>query len=203
MFDKNVFMESKWDDTSEKIIKATLVVVKREGIEKATTKKIAAEAGFNELTIFRKFETKGNLIEATKEYHLKILTDKLEEILDFSEDESIEEFLRISFFGILNLEEDDFSILKVAMEEVRNIPEDKLLISVVTDLIIDKLDEFFTIKKEKGIIKDIDTRSISIMCYSSLFQSVILWKIYNKSLGFETNNYIDDLLNILFEGILA
>ena len=203
MFDKNVFMESKWDDTSEKIIKATLVVIKREGIEKATTKKIAAEAGFNELTIFRKFETKGNLIEATKEYHLKILTDNLEEILDFSEDESIEEFLRISFFGILNLEEEDFSILKVAMEEVRNIPEEKLLISVVTDLIIDKLDEFFTVKKEKGIIKDIDTRSISIMCYSSLFQSVILWKIYNKSLGFETNNYIDDLLDILFEGIIA
>ena len=34
-----------------------------------------------------------------------------------------------------------------------------------------------------------------------LFQSVILWKIYNKDLEFETNYYADDLINIMFEGI--
>ena len=195
-------MQSKWDETSEKIIKAALVVIKREGFEKATTKKIAAEAGFNELTIFRKFENKANLIKATKEYHLNILIDKLEEIFDFDEDENMEEFLRISFFGILNLEENDFSIIRVAMEEVRNDPEEKLLISEITDVIINKLEEFFTLQIQKGIIKDINVKSVSVMCYSSLFQSVILWKVYDKSLGFETNNYIDDLLDIFFEGIV-
>ena len=34
-----------------------------------------------------------------------------------------------------------------------------------------------------------------------LFQSVILWKIYNKDLDFKTNYYADDLINIMFEGI--
>lgn len=192
----------KWDNTSEKIIKATLVVLKKEGFEKATTKKIAAEAGVNELTIFRKFETKANLIKATKEYHIEILVNKLEDIFDFGEYESIEEFLKITFFGILTLDENDFSIIRVAMEEVRNVPDEKLLISVITDTIVNKLDAFFNLQIEKGIIKDINTQSISVMCYSSLFQSVILWKIYNKSLGFETNHYVDDLLKILFEGIM-
>lgn len=192
----------EWDNTSEKIIKATLVVLKKEGFEKATTKKIAAEAGVNELTIFRKFETKANLIKATKEYHIEILVNKLEAIFDFGEYESIEEFLKITFFGILTLDENDFSIIRVAMEEVRNVPDEKLLISVITDTIVNKLEEFFNLQIEKGIIKDINTQSISVMCYSSLFQSVILWKIYNKSLGFETNRYVDDLLKILFEGIM-
>lgn len=192
----------EWDNTSEKIIKATLVVLKKEGFEKATTKKIAAEAGVNELTIFRKFETKANLIKATKEYHIEILVNKLEDIFDFGEYESIEEFLKITFFGILTLDENDFSIIRVAMEEVRNVPDEKLLISVITDTIVNKLDAFFNLQIEKGIIKDINTQSISVMCYSSLFQSVILWKIYNKSLGFETNHYVDDLLKILFEGIM-
>ena len=195
-------MEFKIDNTSEKIIKATLRVLQREGFEKATTKKIAAEAGVNEITIFRKFENKKNLIEITKEYHLEILTEKLDEILDYGEDEDIEEFLRISFFGILNLDQNDFSILRVAMEEVRNVPEEELLISKITDLIIAKLVEFFDLQKQRGMIKDINTESLSVMCYSSLFQSVILWKIYDKSLGFETNDYIDDLLNILLEGIV-
>lgn len=195
-------MEAEIDKTSEKIIKATLVVLQEYGFDKATTKKIAAEAGVNELTIFRKFQNKKNLVEATKKYHLQILIEKLNEIFDFTEDENIEEFLRISFFGILTLDDGDFSILKVAMEEVRNDEDDEPLISEITDLILNKLEDFFKLQIEKGIIKDINTKSISVMCYSSLFQSVILWKIYNKSLGFETNNYIDDLLNIFLEGIM-
>jgi len=64
-------MKLEIDNTSEKIIKASLIVLKKEGFTKATTKKIAAEAGVNEITIFRKFENKKNLIDATKEYHLK------------------------------------------------------------------------------------------------------------------------------------
>ncbi len=195
-------MGAEIDKTSEKIIKATLVTLQENGFDKATTKKIAAEAGVNELTIFRKFQNKKNLVEATKRYYLEILKDKLNEILDFDEDEDIEVFLRISFFGILNLQDNDFSILKVAMEEVRNEEGEESLISEITDLILNKLEDFFKLQIEKGLIKDINTKSISVMCYSSLFQSVILWKIYNKSLGFETNNYIDDLLNIFLEGII-
>ncbi|WP_296882019.1 TetR/AcrR family transcriptional regulator [uncultured Methanobrevibacter sp.] len=195
-------MEAEIDKTSEKIIQATLVILQENGFDKATTKKIAAEAGVNELTIFRKFKNKKNLVDATKEYYLQILIDKLNEIFEFDEDESIDVFLKISFFGILSLEDSDFSILKVAMEEVRNDEEDEPLISKITDLILNKLEEFFKLQIDKGVIKEINTRSISVMCYSSLFQSVILWKIYNKSLGFETNDYIDDLLNIFLEGIM-
>jgi len=195
-------MKLEIDNTSEKIIKASLIVLKKEGFTKATTKKIAAEAGVNEITIFRKFENKKNLIDATKEYHLKNILEKLDDIFDFSEDEDIEEFLRISFFGILNLEEDDFNIIRIAMEEVRDV-DDEFLISKITDTILNKLEDFFQLQKDKGLIKDINTKSLSVMCYSSLFQSVILWKIYDKSLGFETNYYVDDLLKIFLEGILA
>ncbi len=45
-------MAENIDETSLKIMKATLVVLQREG-SKATTKKIAAESGFNELTILK------------------------------------------------------------------------------------------------------------------------------------------------------
>ena len=55
------------ENTEEKIIRATFNIVQKEGVQKATTKKIAAEAGVNEVTIFRKFENKKNLIESTKD----------------------------------------------------------------------------------------------------------------------------------------
>lgn len=191
----------EYSSTDEKIIMATFDILQEEGFAKATTKKIAAKAGVNEVTIFRNFNNKNNLVEATKEYYLYVLVKKLEEIFDFNEDDGIEEYLKISFFGILHLSDEDFSILRVAMEEVRQDPEKKILISDITDVILDKLEEFFKIKMEKGIIRKVNPKSLAIMCFGMLFQSVILWRIYDHDLDFETNYYADDLLNIMFEGI--
>lgn len=199
---KNIIINMKeLNSTDEKIINATFGILQREGFTKATTKKIAAEAGVNEVTIFRNFQNKNNLVEVTKDYYLELFIRQLEEIFEFEEDEGIEEYLKISFFGILNLSDEDFSILRVAMEEVREIPEKKNLISDITDVILNKLEEFFKIKIEKGIIREVNPKSLAIMCFGMLFQSVILWKIYNKDLDFETNYYADDLINIMFEGI--
>ena len=191
----------EFSSTDEKIIKATFGILQREGFAKATTKKIAVAAGVNEVTIFRNFQNKKNLVEITKNYYLQLLIDKLEEIFEFGEDEGIEEYLKISFFGILNLSEEDLSIIRVAMEEVRENPENQLLISEITDVILNKLEEFFKLKMEKGIIRQVNPKSLAIMCFGMLFQSVILWKIYNKDLEFESNYYADDLITILFEGI--
>ena len=120
----------EFSSTDEKIIKATFGILQKEGFVKATTKRIAAEAGVNEVTIFRNFQNKNNLIEITKNYYLQRFLDKLEEIFDFNEDEEIEDYLQSNFVGLLNLSDEDFSIIKLAMEEVREIPEKKQLIAL-------------------------------------------------------------------------
>ncbi|WP_295600555.1 TetR/AcrR family transcriptional regulator [uncultured Methanobrevibacter sp.] len=191
----------EYSSTDEKIIKATFEILQEEGFAKATTKKISAKAGVNEVTIFRNFTNKKNLVEATKEYYRQILISKLEEIFEFEEDDEIEEYLKISFFGILNLSEEDLSILRIAMEEVRADPEKKILISNITDVVLNKLEEFFKIKMEKGIIREVNPKSVAIMCFGMLFQSVILWKVYNHDLDFKTNHYADDLIDLMYDGI--
>lgn len=195
-------MALELDGVSEKIVSATFRLIQNDGIEKATTKKIAAEAGVNEVTIFRKFKNKNNLVEITKEYYLQKLIRKLEEIFIFDEDDEIEEYLKICFFGILNLSDDDFGIIKIAMEEVRDVSDGALLISEVTDLILDKLEEFFKFQIGNGTVReDINVKSLAVMCFSVLFQSVILWKIYHQNLGFDSSPYGDNIMKILYEGI--
>ena len=44
-----------FNNTDEKIIKATFEILQQEGLAKATTKKIATKAGVNEVIIFRNF----------------------------------------------------------------------------------------------------------------------------------------------------
>ncbi len=189
------------ENTEEKIIKATFNIVQKEGVQKATTKKIAAEAGVNEVTIFRKFENKRNLIEATKDYYLERLLAKLEENFDFDEEDSIEEYLKRSFNGILDFSEEDFSIIRVAMQEIKGSSDRKLLMSQITDAIINKLEEFFLLQLEKGVIKNVNPKAISLMCFSIIFQSLILLQIYGNTADIESNQFADDYLDIIFNGI--
>lgn len=192
---------TEFNSTDEKIIKATFSILQKEGFTKATTKKIAAEAGVNEVTIFRKFQNKNNLVETTKEYYLERFLEKLEEIFDFYEDDEIEGYLQSNFLGLLELSEDDFSIIKVAMEEVRDVPERKQLISRITGTVIDKLEEFFKSQIEKGNIRSVDSRVLAGMCFSITFQSIVLWNVYDMEPSVETNQYAQNFLDILYNGI--
>ncbi|WP_295621280.1 TetR/AcrR family transcriptional regulator [uncultured Methanobrevibacter sp.] len=194
-------MLGETENTEEKIIKAAFKILQIEGAAKATTKKIAAEAGVNEVTIFRKFDNKKNLVEVTKQFYMDRLLEKLEDNFSFTEDESIEDYLKSCFYGMFNFTDDDFSIIKVAMQEVRDVPDRKLLISQITSTILGKLEEFFKLQLEKGIIKDINSKAVSIMCFSIIFQSLVLWQIYGSSTGMESDYYAKDFLNIIFNGI--
>ena len=189
------------ENTEEKIITATFNIIQKEGVQKATTKKIAAEAGVNEVTIFRKFENKKNLIEATKDYYMAKLLSKLEETFDFDEDDSIEEYLKDCFHGILDFSQEDISIIRVAMQEINGESDKKLLISRITDTIINKMEEFFKLQLEKGEIKNVNSKAISVMCFSIIFQSTILWQIYGNNADMDSDIFADDYLDIIFNGI--
>ena len=194
---------NEFNSTDEKIIKATFGILQKEGVTKATTKKIAAEAGVNEVTIFRNFQNKNNLIEVTKEYYLEKFLKKLEEIFDFKDDDEIEGYLQSNFIGLLNIPENDFSIVKVAMEEVRDTPGRKQLISRISATVIDKLEEFFKFQIEKGEIRSVDARVLAGMCFSITFQSVILWNVYDLEPSVETDKYAKNFLDIFYNGIKA
>ena len=194
-------MKIELDNTEEKIVRATFDIIQKEGLAKATTKRIAAEAGVNEVTVFRKFTNKNNLVEITKAYHFQILIEKLEEIFEFRQDEETEEYLRNNFKELINLPEDEFSIIKVALEDVRAVTDKKLLIAQITDVILDKFEEFFTLQIEEGRIRKVNPRVLGTLCYSITFQSLVLWKIYDKNVEKDGIDYSTEFLDIIYNGI--
>ena len=50
------------DDTSQKIIDATMSLIRDKGYVATTTKDIARLAGVNECTLFRKFQSKKDIV---------------------------------------------------------------------------------------------------------------------------------------------
>ena len=197
-----MLMEREFDTTEEKIINATFRIFQKEGIDKATTKKIAAEAGVNEVTIFRKFENKKNLVEITKKYYFDLFISKINNIFDYEGIDTIEDYLAKNFRGLNDLSDEDYSIIKVSMEEVSgSIPEKKLLISDITQTILNKLEEFFKLQIEKGNIREVNARVLGITCFSVTFQSIILNRLYNENNEVDSKKYSDAFLDILYNGI--
>lgn len=78
-------MKTMTDKTKQKIMDAALKIFAKEGFKATTTRSIAKESGFTELTLFRKFKTKKNLYEAVinsniekmvEDYRKTVLVDK-------------------------------------------------------------------------------------------------------------------------------
>lgn len=193
-------MEVENGSVEERIINASFYILEKEGYAKTTTKKIAKKANVNEVTLFRKFKSKNNLIDAVKKYYNEYLIKQLEEIFQFDEDISFEEYSKRCFYKIVNLSNNEINIIKIGLEEVRN-PSDEQLFSKISDIIINKLTEFFKIKIVKKQIRNVNPHVLALNMFSILFESMILWKVYGKTPRYDIDQYVEDFLEIITNGI--
>jgi len=105
------------DKTEQKILDAALKIFAEKGYAGATTRVIAQESGFSELTLFRKFETKENLFN-------RVITQNNEKMMkDFGsvfidkEFENSREFLKTLIKNLAKLGEDNFEIIHLVNRE--------------------------------------------------------------------------------------
>lgn len=188
-------------NTEERIIRASFHVLEENGLSKTTTKKIAEEAGVSEVTIFRKFKSKDNLIEISKKVFVEHFLEQIDEIFDYDDNISVNEYLKTSFKNIASLPENDFKIIKVALEEIEGIPFEDSIILKIADTIIAKLKNFFDMQISKNLIRNVNSTVLAINIYSICFESVVLWKFFGKNPQYDIEKYIDDFLDVLNNGI--
>ncbi len=193
-------MEVKSGSIEEKIIIASFQIMEKEGISGATTKKIATQAKVSEVTLFRKFKNKQNLIEMAKEYFYNHLIEKLNEIFEFTPEISAEEYLTDCFYELVNLTDTELNIFKIGMEEVRNIPSENKLFLKISETIMEKLKNFFTLKIQRNEMRKINPDILALTIFGILFESIILWKVYGKTPKYPLDKYIKDFLDIFLNG---
>ena len=63
------------------------------------------------------------------------------------------------------------------------------------------MEEFFKLQIDKGILRDINPKAIALVCYSIMFQSIVLWQVYGEDGEFRTHYTNEDFLDILYNGI--
>ena len=126
------------DKTKQKIIDTALKIFAKKGYKSATTKNIAEESGFTEVTLFRKFKSKKNLYEAVLTLNVeKMMNDYLKFVFIDREYENTREFLELFIKNSLKISMDNFEIFYLSVNNDNIMIESMMenTINVVADYI--------------------------------------------------------------------
>lgn len=194
-------MSSLYNKTERKIIEATLKTLYENGQASTTTRKIAENADVNEVTIFRRFKTKNNLLEKTKEYYLDHVLEEINIIFQYDANEDFNEIFEKKWGDISKFFEDNLILFKVAIEGAFS-KKDNQIMDLVSNKIIENLTIMFENAIKNNKIRKINTKVAAFNIYSVIFQSLTLWGTHNNELKVNFNKNLDDFIDIFLNGVL-
>lgn len=110
------------DDTEQKILEIALKLFCEKGYAGTTTRVIAAESGFTEMTIYRKFKTKQNLFDQVLIYGMgKLIEDESSIIYIDKEFEDPRDFLETYVKNLAESFRNNIKLFKLVFNQDRKI----------------------------------------------------------------------------------
>lgn len=194
-------MEIELDKTEQKIVDATIFLLDKEGINGTTTKKIAKKAEVSEVTVFRKFKSKDNLLKIAKIYYSDYFLEKISDIFINYEDTDLESLLKHIWGKLVNFLDNNLDIIKIALDELMSNPEEEKIFSKFSDEVLKNLTNIFQEQIDKGKIRKINPSAAALTVFSVIVEGIIFWKFESKVSNDDTNKYLDDFLDIFINGI--
>jgi AcrR family transcriptional regulator len=190
-------------DTEDKILDATIKLLDKDGWKGATTKKIASEAGVNEITLFRKFHNKEQLLKAAKKRSANRFLQELDLLFKIDDSGDIRTYLITIWKSASKMIDKRINLIRISMEEVRDIPIDEKVLPKISKMIIEHLVNYFQKKIDEGLIRDIDPEVAALNIFSIVFQMEIVWKIYDQKTTVKDEFIMENSLEIFLNGIIA
>ena len=185
----------------EKILKATLTVLSREGYDKATTRKIAAEAEVCELTLFRKFKNKENLVREAYKQSLKRTIGDMDNI--FASEEKEKENLESNLSSLheqLYTGIDERTSQFVA--QIKRILIDQNMIlnqdpkNSYSTVMRDRLANYFRKQIDLGNMREVNPDAAALIFFSVIiFEKVLMKSIHDDTSGISHKDFLDIFLN--------
>ncbi len=194
-------MEIELDKTEQKIVDATIFLLDKEGMNGTTTKKIAKKAEVSEVTVFRKFKSKDNLLKIAKIYYSDYFLEKISDIFTNYEDTDLESLLKHIWGKLVNFLDNNLDIIKIALDELMSNPEEEKIFSKFSDEVLKNLTNIFQEQIDKGKIRKINPSAAALTVFSVIVEGIIFWKFESKVSNDDTNQYLDDFLDIFIKGI--
>ena len=194
-------------NTEQKILDAAVKVFSSDGYAGATTRKIAQEANVTEVTLFRKFQSKENLLKEVliKNRHSISTLNKL---LNVNKNADIERDLCILGKEIAKDMQDEkkdsisYMFMFMLFEEGRRRPELAEILESVFKTNIERLSEYFELQMKNGKIRNINAQSAALTFVSYFSCSAFLRGIFVDYPLSYNDKEVENFIDIFTKGIL-
>lgn len=189
------------DDTSQKIIDATMSLVRDKGYVATTTKDIAHLAGVNECTLFRKFKNKKDIVlnGITQEKWRANITPELFQDVKWDLQSDLVMFMNAYMDRITP----DFVNLSIGLRAPQLYSETAPLIMKIPQAFISSLIDYFHKMEQLGKIDHMNFEGLAMTVFSSTFGFTFLKASFNQELTkVEQEEFVKNSVNVLMSGIL-
>lgn len=165
-------------ETEEKILSAAMKVFASKGFGGATTRKIAELAGVNEVTLFRKFQSKENILRMVLINNRDSVLQTLDSFFLMEKETDFQMNLQTLGENLMNVMGKKIDLMIVLIIEARKNPEIAEIIAPIPRTVITRLSEFFERQIKQGKMRNINPKVaaltfISYLFYANLFKGIL------------------------------
>ena len=188
------------DETSQKIIDATMALVRDKGYVATTTKDIARLAGVNECTLFRKFKNKKDIIlhGVEQEKWRGNLTPEIFKNVQWELQPDLEMFMREYMERITP----DFVRLSIGLRAPQIYAETAPLVMKVPQAFLSSLVQYFGEMEARGKLPHLDFECLAMTIFSSTFGYTFLSASFDQNLSkVRREDYIRQSVATFVQGI--
>lgn len=194
----------------EEILKAAKKVIVREGYDGATTKLIADEAGINEVTLFRKFHSKENILQAVikqqRDYALQALTSAFlsRGVHDDNNDNALRIATTLVGLGsrLIEFMKTRMDLMILLISEGKRKPSVAKSISSIPQDMIRQLEKLFEEQIRLGKMReDVDPHLAAVTFLGFLFYYSLMKEIFSDKVIKENKKILDGFIDIFLNGV--
>jgi AcrR family transcriptional regulator len=187
-------------ETEQKILDAAMNVFSERGYDGATTRGIAEKAGVNEVTLFRKFQSKENILRAVITERREAVVKSLDSILLIEDGVSLANCLHSLGRELVQFISDRVDWIALLIREGRRRPEFQEALSTIPKAIVERLVQYFEREILLGNMRKVNPRTVALVFVSHAFYNALAGMLVKEITG-DTKKEFDEFIDILARGI--
>lgn len=188
------------DETSQKIIDAAMTLVRDKGYVATTTKEIARVAGVNECTLFRKFESKKDIVlQGANQagWRANVIPENFDNV-EWDLQADLEMFMR----AYIERMTPDFVNLSIGLRAPQLYEETKQLIMKAPQAFLETLTDYLNKMCAMGKIPEKDFKTLALTVFSATFGYTFLNASFGTELtDVEKEEYMKESVQMFVKGI--
>jgi AcrR family transcriptional regulator len=193
------------NETENRIIEAATRLFARDGYREITTKRLAAEAGVNEITLFRRFKSKENILKAVFDLNMEKIEAILDKNLLLEEDADFRVCMRGLCMDIAS-QAGDLGGMVVSFKKGKEMPLVAASMGSLVRTVSERMCRFFQYHMEAGNIRRANPMTLS-MIFFGFIASNNMAKMTPHRMGLPqvdpppASSSFDDFIGLIMNGI--